>query len=83
MKKSGWLKSIIFLFVMGLFAVACQEPISLHEASRVGNLQWVKEHIASGTDLNAKDKDGWTALKAARQEGYTEIVNLLRAAGAK
>ena len=36
MKKSGWLKSIIFLFVMGLFAVACQKPISLHEASRAG-----------------------------------------------
>jgi ankyrin repeat protein len=33
--------------------------------------------------VNAKDKKGNTALSLADKKGYTEIVNLLKSAGAK
>lgn len=36
-----------------------------------------------GADINAKDKDDWTALKRAKKRGSKEIVELLKAHGAK
>jgi len=43
----------------------------------------VKLLIENGADVNVKDKDGMTALMYASEEGYTEIVSLLKNAGAK
>jgi len=42
-----------------------------------------KALLAAGANVNAKDNDGWTALMYAAEMGRTEIVNLLKAAGAK
>ena len=39
--------------------------------------------IARGVDVNARCRDGHTALALARQRGHTPIVDLLRKAGAK
>ncbi len=39
--------------------------------------------ITRGADVNARAKDGKTALALAREEGHTEVVKLLKAAGAK
>ena len=49
----------------------------------IGDLVKVKELIAAGADVNAKDDDGWTALMYAAEKGYTEIIEILKAAGAK
>ena len=43
----------------------------------------VKLLIASGSNINIKDKLGRTALTLARKNGYTNIVALLIASGAK
>ena len=43
----------------------------------------VKELLAAGADINAKNRDGITALMNAAREGKTDIVNELLAAGAK
>ena len=48
----------------------------------VGNLQSVKQHLAKGLDINAKNKDGVTALQIATLLGQYEIAELLVQKGA-
>ena len=43
----------------------------------------MKALLAAGADVNAKEKEGWTALMLAAEKGHTEIVQLLKQAGAK
>lgn len=52
-------------------------------ASRVGDLQKVEALLSAGADVNAKDKDGRTALMAASGKGHRSIVKLLEEKGAK
>ena len=47
-----------------------------------GNIQAVKEHLAKGLDINAKNKDGVTALQIATLLGQYEIAELLVQKGA-
>ena len=56
--------------------------ISIHEAAEGGNLEAVKQHLAAGTDVDAKNNDEWTALHVAAGEGQKEITELLIAKGA-
>jgi hypothetical protein len=39
--------------------------------------------IARGSDVNARDREGTSALQLAQRKGQTEVVRLLRAAGAR
>ena len=55
--------------------------ISIHDAAAKGNIEAVKQHLAAGTDVNAKDS-GWTPLIVAANNGHKEIVELLIAKGA-
>ena len=48
----------------------------------VGNLPAVKQHLAKGLDINAKNKDGVTALQIATLLGQYEIAELLVQKGA-
>ncbi len=54
----------------------------LHVAAGDGNYPAVRRHIAAHTDLNAKDKSGWTALHLAAKAGDLPMVQLLADAGA-
>jgi cytohesin len=60
--------------------------ISIHDAAgargRRGNIEAVKQHLAAGTDVDARDKEDKTPLKHAAFRGYKEIVELLIAKGA-
>ena len=56
--------------------------ISIHQAAYEGNIEAVKQHLADGVDVNAKNSDGQTPLHYAAMEGYKEIVELLIAEGA-
>jgi ankyrin repeat protein len=56
--------------------------ISIHEAATDGNIKAVKQHIAAGADVNAKDDVGETPLHWAAWIGHKEIVELLITAGA-
>jgi len=56
--------------------------INIHKAAQAGNIEAVKQHLAAGTDVNAKDKYGRTTLHAAAVGGSKEVVELLIAKGA-
>jgi ankyrin repeat protein len=55
---------------------------SIHDAARTGRIEYVKQHLIAGTDVNAKDEDLFTPLHYAAETGHKEIVELLLANGA-
>jgi ankyrin repeat protein len=56
---------------------------SIHVAAIMGNIEAVKQHLAAGADVNAKDKYGRTPLTYATNGGNTETEVLLRKHGGK
>jgi ankyrin repeat protein len=61
--------------------------ISIHDAAKDGNIEAIKQHIAAGTDVNAKDDYGRTPLYIAtnpiNQNETAETAALLRDHGGK
>ena len=53
---------------------------TLHKACEKGNIEAVKQHLADGADVNAKDDDGTTPLDMADDD---ETADLLRKHGGK
>ncbi len=65
--------------------VGCGNPEAdraLRKAANEGNIEAVKQHLADGADVHAKDMHGWTPLQRAAWFGRKEIVGLLIAKGA-
>ena len=56
--------------------------ISIWTAVQEGNIEAVKQHLAAGTDVNAKNTSGQTPLHYATFYGHKEIAELLIAKGA-
>ena len=56
--------------------------ISIYNAAGFGDIEAIKQHLATGTDVNAKGVAGWTALQRAAWYYHIEIVELLIANGA-
>ena len=48
---------------------------SIHIAARLGNIEAVKQHLAAGADVNAKDVP-WTPLHLATHEGHKIVMPL-------
>ena len=48
--------------------------ISIHDAAGGGNIEAVKQHLAAGTDVNAKDKGGGTPLHFAATKEIAELL---------
>ena len=57
-------------------------PTILHSIDE-GNIEAVKQHLAAGTDVNAKDVVGKTPLDFAESKEHKEIADLLRKHGGK
>ena len=57
--------------------------ISIFNAAITGNIEAVKQHLAAGTDGNAKDVVGKTPLDFAESKEHKETADLLRKHGAK
>jgi ankyrin repeat protein len=55
---------------------------SIHAAARYGNIEAVKQHLAAGADVNAKDRFNKTPLYRAASAGRSEIIRVLIANGA-
>ena len=56
---------------------------SIHAAARAGHIKAVKQHLASGADVNAKTMSGFTPLDATSVFNKTETADLLRKHGGK
>jgi ankyrin repeat protein len=63
--------------------IAKAPDISIHKAATFGNIEAVKQHLAAGTDVNAKDDNGFPPLHLAADRGHTEVVELLITKGAE
>jgi len=52
----------------------------LHFAAMQGHVRLAERLLASGADIGAKNKQGWTPLEAAIRKGRSEVAELLEAA---
>jgi ankyrin repeat protein len=48
----------------------------------LGELAEVEKSLANGTDVNSADEEGYSALHAASENGYLDVVKLLVEKGA-
>ena len=72
----------LLITIVAVVLVGCGPRMSIHEAADEGNIEVVKQHLADGTDVNAKNDFGSTPLIAAALEGHKEIAELLISEGA-
>lgn len=80
--KVHWL---LWVLTGWLLAIGCGPSApakSLHAAVQEGDYPTVRHHIAAKSDLNAKDRAGWTPLHLAAMKGDLPMVQLLVTAGA-
>ena len=83
------MKHLLFTTIAAVLLVGCGNPEAdraLLDAAEKGNIKAVKQHLAAGADLNAKNDKlaykGMTPLLWAVRSGHKEIVELLIAKGA-
>ena len=74
--------AFLLMFVGSLVSYA-SDGLELIQAARRGDVAKVTSLLANGTDVNAKDNYGETALMKASILGHSEILQLLKKAGAK
>ena len=78
----------LLITIAAVLVVGCAKPpppdISIHSATENGNIKAVKQHLAAGTDVNAKEEDllGWTPLHYTATSGNRQITKLLISKGA-
>ena len=81
-------KYVYFILCLSLIpAVFAETDVSdknaqLIQAAKYDNLSTVQNLLANGADINAKDKNGKTALMLAARDERTRIVKALLAKGA-
>jgi ankyrin repeat protein len=75
---------LLITTIAAVVLVGCGPPppdISIHDAAGEGNIEAVKQHIAAGTDVDAKTR-GETPLLWAARFGQSQVAELLIAEGA-
>jgi ankyrin repeat protein len=80
------MKHILITTIAAVLLVGCEKPpppaILIHDAAEKGSIEAIKQHLAAGTDINAKDRDGWTPLHFATRFEDLAMAELLVANGA-
>ena len=71
------MKHLLLTTIAAVLLMGCGSSVDIWEAAEQGNIKVVKQHLAAGTDVNAKDGGGWTLLLQAVAGGHKEIVELL------
>ncbi|HQO40181.1 MAG TPA: ankyrin repeat domain-containing protein [Spirochaetota bacterium] len=67
-------RTAILMFLFIILVSGCK---SLHEAATDGDASRVRKLISQGADVNAKDKDGKTALMLAAEKGESVVIKML------
>ena len=77
------MKHLLLTTIAAVVLVGCGESQqSIHNAASKRNIKAVKQLLATGTDVNAKDSDGYSALHITSGKGFNEIAKLLIKEGA-
>ena len=80
------MKHLLLTTIAAVLLAGCGPPkppdISIWEATAKGNIEAVKQHLVAGTDVNTKNRMGWTPLHNAAVSGEKETVELLISSGA-
>jgi ankyrin repeat protein len=76
------MKHLLLTTIAAVVLVGCGPSVDIHQAAREGSIEAVKQHITTGTDVDAKDNDGSTPLHKAALQGRKDIAELLIAKGA-
>ena len=76
------MKHLLLTTIAAVLWVGCGKPEDIWRAAQQGNIEAVKQHLAAGTDVNAKSVSGGTALHMAAWKGHKYLAELLIAAGA-
>ena len=59
------MKHLLLTTIAAVVLVGCGPSVDIHDAAALGNIEAVKQHLAAGADVDAKDSDGWTPLAYA------------------
>ena len=79
------MKHLLLTTIAAVLLVGCgpsNAELALFDSVKAGNIEAVKQHLASGADVNVKPVDGSTPLHNATLGDHKEIVELLIANGA-
>ena len=76
------MKHLLITTIAAAVLVGCGPRTSIHEAAYEGNIEAVKQHLAAGVDVNAKNDSENTPLHRAALKGHKEVAELLLAEGA-
>ena len=76
------MKHLLITTIAAVLLVGCGPSVDVWEAARTGNIEAVKQHLAAGVDVNAKDVDGINPLHYATWTDHKETVELLITNGA-
>ena len=71
----------LLITIAALVLVGCVSNMSIYEAAEKGNIRAVKQRLAAGTDVNAKDTEGKTPLDHALNKPSKIIDFLLKRGG--
>ena len=80
--RGAWGLAALFALAVASAADAPRVDESLFWAAFAGNTARVKELVATGVDVNARDSDGATGLMLASGNGHKEVAQALLAAKA-
>ena len=70
----------ILITIAAVVLVGCDLSMSIHDVAAVGDIKAVKQHLAAGIDVDAKDTNdalGMTPLHYAVANGHKEVIELL------
>ena len=76
----------ILITIAAVVLVGCgpsASDISIHDAAAGGHIKAIKQHLAAGTNVNAKDVNEWTTLHHAALHGQKETIEILIAEDAE
>ena len=51
------MKNILLTTIAAVLVVGCGPSVDIHEAARTGNIEAIKQHLAKGVDVDAKDEN--------------------------